>query len=91
MDINDNTIIILKKMKENLDHYWDLIPEESKLDNRFGPRELRFSRYKTEELEFYLVIENSFIAMCKQFFHLDNVSLAEAYDLVENLSKQEIR
>lgn len=89
MEINENIKIVLQRMKDNLDYCWDLIPEGSKLDNRFGPRELRYSKFKTSELELYLVNENSFIAMCKQIFNIDNLSLAEAYDLVENLLSKE--
>ena len=85
MEINDNVVKMLKDMKNNLDGYWETIPEDSRFDDRFEARELRFSKYQTPELELYLVNENSFIGMCRMVFGVDKLSLSEAYDLVENL------
>lgn len=85
MEINENAVKMLKKMKDNLDSYWEMVPQNSKFEDRFESRELRFSNYKSPELELYLVNENSFIGMCRMVFGVDKLSLSEAYDLVENL------
>ena len=78
MEINENTIKMLNKMKENLNSYWEMIPEDSRFEDRFESRELRFSKYQTPELELYLVNENSFIGFCQTAFGIEKLTLKEA-------------
>lgn len=90
MEIDENISKYLINKRNKLDVLWEMIPEDSRYENRFARRELRISKYKTPMLEIYEVEENSFIAMCKKIFNIEQLSLSEAYDLVEQLEIKKI-
>ncbi len=91
MEINKEDLLLLNNLKNKLDIYWSAIPDDLKYADRFDSRELRFSMYKSDFLENYLVWENTFIAMTKHTFNLENVTLKEAYDLIEEHTQKRIK
>lgn len=84
MEIDDMTIKMLKKKKESLDICWDKIPKDSYSGDRYENRVLLYIKYKTPEMDDYLVMENAFIVFCQAAFGIEKLTFPEACELVDN-------